>query len=91
MGHEKINYRANKPPEYETITEDVILINDPDESKAHIANYYEQLYKAREALPEQEEESQRISEMVKNWSEDQDHNTNQMPITTEEVKKGIKN
>ena len=40
---------SNKPLDYDVITEDGTKITDPTESKKHIANYYENLYQAREA------------------------------------------
>ncbi len=38
----------NHMEEYDTMTEDGRIINDPEEANEHIANYFESLYQARE-------------------------------------------
>ena len=37
---------------YDTITEEGVKIEDPGETKNHIADFYENLYQAREGKPE---------------------------------------
>ena len=49
----EIGKKANQKNEleYNTITEDDRIITDPQETKDHIANYFEELYQARQGTP----------------------------------------
>ncbi len=78
--------RTNQIPEYDTIDEKGKIITDPEESKEHIASYYENLYQAREAKPGYEEMSKTITEQVEAWATQEDHNSE----TMQEMKKAIK-
>ena len=55
-----------KTLEYNTYTEDGTPISDPQETKEHIANYFEQLYQAREGTTEYTEWTNKITKYVKN-------------------------
>ena len=55
-----------KTLEYKTYTEDGTPISDPQETKEHIANYFEQLYQAREGTAEYTEWTNKITKYVKN-------------------------
>ncbi len=81
--------RANQIPDYDTIDEKGKTITDPEESKEHIATYYENLYQAREAKPGYEEITKTIKDQVKTWATLTDHNNEAPPITTQEMKKAI--
>jgi hypothetical protein len=58
---------ANKPPEYETVDEQGNKILDLQESKEHIASYFEQLYRACEADRNNQSTTEEITEQVKEW------------------------
>ena len=55
-----------KALEYNTYTEDGTPSSDPQETKEHIANYFEQLYQAREGMTEYTEWTNKITKYVKN-------------------------
>ena len=48
-----LNNKAHE--EYDTVTEENTIIENPEESKEHIANYFENLYQAREGEKKYEE------------------------------------
>ena len=75
--------------EYDTITEDNIKIKDPKTTKNHIADYFEDLYQAREAESTHETWTKTINEKIKLITKT---NTNETPneITLEELNKDIK-
>ena len=75
--------------EYDTITEDNIKIKDPITTKNHIADYFEDLYQAREAESTHETWTKTINEKIKLITKT---NTNETPneITLEELNKNIK-
>ena len=81
---------ANKPPEYDTINEEGTKILDPEKSKEHIANYFEQLYRAREADAENETMSQKITTEVQTWAQSPTNTKTQDPITIKELNNAIK-
>lgn len=82
--------KSNQIPQYDIITEEGIKIEDPEESKEHIASYYENLYQAREPTEEQIETTRKIKEQVEKWSSDVEHNAQQEPITTDEMNKAMR-
>ena len=49
----KITNTKTKNNTYDTITEEGVTIEDPGETKNHIADFYENLYQAREGKPGQ--------------------------------------
>ena len=51
--------------EYTTYTEEGEQIKDPTETKEHIANYFEDLYQARESKPEYQKWTEKITRHVK--------------------------
>ena len=53
-----------KELEYNTYTEEGIQITDPEQTKEHIANYFEELYQAREGTAEYSEWTNRIKTSV---------------------------
>ena len=73
---------------YDLITEEGEHVTDHAKSKEYIANFYENLYKAREGTPEYKEWTDHITNKVQEIekSELQD----EPEFTTEEVKKAIK-
>ena len=54
---------------YNTKTEDGIEIIGEDETKEHIANYYENLYQAREGKPEYQNWTDTIKNKIKQLAE----------------------
>ena len=62
--------------EYDTITEDNIKIKDPITTKNHIADYFEDLYQAREAESTHETWTKTINEKIKLITKT---NTNETP------------
>ena len=55
----------NNDSNYTTVKEDGTPIDDPQETKNHIANFFENLYQAREGKPEYKEWTAQIKETVK--------------------------
>ena len=51
--------------EYKTTTEEGKYLTDPQETKDHIANYFEELYQAREGTPEYSKWTKIITETVR--------------------------
>ena len=79
--------------EYNTINEEGETITDPEKSKDHIANYFEDLYQARPGTPEYEEWTKHIKETVQKIrrtrrknNEEQGHEM----ITPKEMDRAIK-
>ena len=72
--------------EYDTITEDNIKMKDPITTKNHIADYFEDLYQAREAESTHVTWTKTINEKIKLITKT---NTNETPneITLEELNK----
>ena len=73
------------------ITEDGKIIPDPEKSKQYIAEYFMDLYQAREASEGEENRTEKIIEANKNTTEEEHPITNKDEITTNEVRKIIKN
>ena len=59
-------YKAEEKEE--TFVEEGRLTTDAEEAKEQIANYFENLYQAREGEPGTEEQTKEIKESVKKWS-----------------------
>ncbi len=73
---------------YDTVTEEGIVIKDGENAKTYIANYFEDLYQAREGEQNQQQWSQKIEDKVSCLA-----TTNPGPmnaITTEELNRAIK-
>ena len=81
-GHTKRNKE-----EYSLVSEDDRTIEDPEEAKAYIADYYEDLYQAREGKPEVQAITDQIREKVKELEENGESSEQQRPITTAEMNK----
>ena len=74
---------------YDLITEDDITIKEPEKSKEYIANFYENLYKAREGTPQYQQWTNKIIEKVKDI---ENSKLEEEPdFTINEVKEVIKN
>ena len=78
--------------EYNTYTGDGILITDPTETKKHIANYFEDLYQAREGTEEYKSWIKHIEEQVRRSLENPptDNTTAEDTISEKEMKYAIK-
>ena len=77
-----------KNDDYDLITEEGIPVTNPEESKEYIANFYENLYKAREGTPEYEEWTNHIKNKVQETA--QSELSDEPDFTTEEIKKAVK-
>ena len=73
---------------YDTITEEGIKIEDPETAKDHIANYYENLYQAREGKETHKQWTETIQQKVKDIYNK--NHTAPPNITEEELNKTIK-
>ena len=62
----KAKVEKNSEPEpYDTITEDDRHIQNEEETKEYVANYFEELYQARPGKPEYQQKTREIEEKVK--------------------------
>ena len=68
--------KAEQEP-YDTITEENIQLQGPEETKEYIANYFENLYQARPSKPEYLEQTTKIEQKVKEIEKEM---TNKPPI-----------
>ena len=80
----------NNNDDYETINEHGNTIADPDTAKEHIADYFENLYQAREGEPNYEQWTNHINETVNNISKSTMKSQNENPIGIEELNTCIK-
>ena len=78
-----------KTPQYDTITENNEPIHDPEETREHIAKYFEDLYQARGGETKYEEWTTKIKQTIHNI-EEQMNQMDDEEITIQEVKKAIK-
>ena len=85
----KISKKGNGA-EYTTIDEDGKPIEDPEKAKEHIANYYENLYKAREARPEFQDITREIQKAIQRIENSENINKEPTTIEPKEVKEAIK-
>ena len=60
---------ATDNDQYDTITEDGKILQGPNETKEYIANFFEDLYQARPAKDEYKEDTSRIEQEVKEYTE----------------------
>ena len=75
---------------YMTTTEDGTPIEDPVAAKCHIADYYENLYQARESRPEYTEWTEKIKAAIERIEESPEMKEAVKEIETSEIKKMIK-
>ena len=75
---------------YDTIDEEGNIIEDANQAKDHIANYFESLYQAREGTPEYEQWTRKIKHEVNNIEKELRNKEPVKEITINEVKKAIK-
>ena len=73
--------------EYNLVSEDDRIIEDPEEAKSYIADYYEELYQAREGKPEDQTITEHIKEKVKEFGENGTRSEQLPPISKEEMRK----
>ena len=76
--------------EYTTITEEGEEITDPEASKEHIANYYENLYQARPGKPEYAKWTHEIEQSIQRIENLEAVKKPPDPVTTEEVKRVVR-
>ena len=83
--------QGSKELEYNTITEAGEIIMNAEETKSHIANYFEDLYQAREGKPEFQEWTDEITTTVKTALQKANNKKQgQEPVTIKKTKKAIK-
>ena len=66
------------------------MLEDPEEAKRYIADYYENLYKAREGKPEYAKWTQEITNTVEKIKKSEDMRKTVTPISLEELKQAIR-
>ena len=77
--------------DYNTYTEEGKLITNPEETKDHIANYFEELYQAREGTENYADWTKKIKEHVRSSLEEPPMNNNpEDKINEKEFNQAIK-
>ena len=79
-----------EPDPYDTITEEGTKLTNPEEAKEYIAQYYEQLYQAREGTIEYQEWTEEIKNKVKEIETQMQHKPEIKQIDTKELNTAIK-
>ncbi len=82
--------KTNSDDSYDTITEEGRKLEDPTETKEHIARFYENLYQAREGKPQFEKKTKEIKERVKQLERESQNSTPAEPVTMDELNITIK-
>ena len=80
----------NSKEYYETIKEDGTILITPEETKEYVANYYENLYQARESTEEYKEITEEIEKQVKQIEEELKNLPPVEKFTMNEMNKVIK-
>ena len=75
---------------YDTITEEGVKIEHPGETKNHIADFYENLYQAREGKPEYQNCTDHITNKVKELNTQSKSCRKPEKATIQELNKTIK-
>ena len=88
----KIRKRIVKPPnqQYDLITEDGHKIMDSTKHRNYIADYFEELYQAREGSKEYENWTSHIKKMVRTLETIMENKQHEYPLTIEELNKAIR-
>lgn len=76
---------------YTTVDEAGEPIENPEKAKEHIADYFENLYQAREARPEYQQWTTEIKQAIKRIEGEYQTNLDILPITNDEIAKVVKN
>ena len=76
--------------EYDTINEEGRILTDPEEAKEHIAQFYEDLYQARPAKPEEIQRTQQIERETEDIKETMKTLPKPNEITKKELQKAAK-
>ena len=82
---------GNTQTNYDTITEEGVVLKTPEETKEHIANYFENLYQAREGKPQYDEWTRKIKEKNQTIIKELEKKPPAEEIRKEELDKIIKN
>ena len=85
----KILNKAKPKEDYDTITEEDTLLTDPEETKEYIANFYENLYQAREGCEEYKEWTEKNKSTVAEIEQSMENLPPEPEFTPEEMKKAI--
>ena len=81
---------GNSQTNYDTITEEGLILKTEEETKEHIAKYFEELYKAREGKEEYKAWTERIVEKNKEITQEMKNKPPVQAITTQEMNNVIK-
>ena len=76
--------------QHDTITEDGIKLENPEEAKKHIREYFRDLYQARPGKLEYEHWTEHIQQTVKETDKTMEKIPDPNPITTKEIKQSIR-
>ena len=84
--------QTTKSMEYNTITEDSITLTEPEETLEYVADYFQNLYQAREGEPAYEKSTEEIKVAVEQAVRNNNTKAEQAeePITTKEMNNAIK-
>ncbi len=89
----KKKHSTDNSLDYETITEEGELLQEPEKTKNYVKMFYEELYQAQPGTPEYENWTNHIDDTINNLIETHDPNTESQgsePITNKELNKAIK-
>ena len=75
---------------YDTITEDGTKLENPEEAKSHIREYFRDLYQARPGKPEYEQWTEHIQQTVLETDKTMEKLSDPNPITTNEIKQSFR-
>ena len=82
--------KSNGPELYDTITENDERLQNAEETKEYVANYFEQLYQARLSKPEFQKKTSEIENRVSEIEDSMKNNRNVPPFTNKELMDAIK-
>ena len=82
--------KSKKDEDYDTITEEGETLHDPEKTKEHIANFYENLYQAREGSPGYEGWTSEITRKVKEIEQKMTKEPNEPEFSNLEIIKVIR-
>ena len=86
----RIINKSKPDDDYDTITEDGQTLKEPEEAKEYIANYYEDLYQAREGSDKYKDWTEKIKQSNLNTEEAIKQMPDEPEFTEEEMTKVIK-
>ena len=85
----RITNKTQAEDEYDTVTEEDELLTDPEKAKKHIADFYENLYQAREGTKEYEKWTNHITQTVQDIEREIESQPEEPEFTMDETNKVI--